>query len=112
MSKLNTIYFDRFEEEYVLEKELLTPPERYMPIHRSETNDYVELWRVDKTNSDELNPTVEVRLSMEEYTNYYMAQNIRDCLAAAENYVPLYVVEYSVPSDVFDYYVKHYITSQ
>lgn len=51
---IDQMFYDVFAKEYVLDREEIAPPERYIPIFKG-TNLYIETWCVNKDPMERLN---------------------------------------------------------
>ena len=102
---IEKIYFDKFKNEYVIEPDPDTPPERYVEIIRGKIPLYKERWYVNsKYGATNLTFTYTIEQSKDKNLNKLRSKFAQECgadLIALENL--------TYPPDTFDDMVKKYL---
>ena len=65
------IYFDTFDDTYVLQKEPNAPPERYIMLYKGKINFYSESWAV-KVNGKDETLCLSIVFDEEQYDNIHL----------------------------------------
>ena len=102
---IDQMYYDMFEDSYVLERDLSAPPERYILLFREESDMYIESWIVN----DNKNLCMNIAFNKDEYYNndwYYITlQEMckkHNCKLSRLRYI-------AMPAHEFDERVNKYI---
>lgn len=97
----NWIYYDSFAQEYVLEKEVTAPPERYIPTckYKGENGVYIENWK------DADGRCLSIAYSSDEYyTPMHDAKYEYVCKQNA--FHPQRLKSFVIPEEKFDQYIN------
>lgn len=100
---IDTIYYDRFTHQGVLEKEPTAPPERYAELIRIDNDINIEKWCV--TDEDCNYKFMFISYLKEDMPN---VKDIRMNMAEKNKVELKHMVRLYLPSDRFDVYVKYF----
>lgn len=102
---IDQMYYDIFEDAYVLERDLGAPPERYILLFREESDMYIESWTVN----DNRNLCMSIAFNKDEYYDndwYYTTLqemcNKHNCKLSRLRYI-------AMPTHEFDERVNKYV---
>ena len=102
---IDQMYYDTFEDSYVLEQDLGAPPERYILLFRGTNGMYVESWMVN----DDKNLCMSIAFNEDEYYDndwyYTTLQEMckkHNCKLSRRRYI-------AIPANEFDERVNKYI---
>lgn len=102
MTLPDVIYWDYFTEEYCLEKDKISPPERYTATYKSCNGMFVERWEVTE-NSD--GNRLNIAFSEEEYlSDLGHVIKLRQCQFDRHNCRPIQLISFSIPKHLFERY--------
>lgn len=95
------IFFDRFAQEYVTEKDSFAAPERYYQLFYFEENfddidECMEVWLLENMSN------AYVRYEKKDLLNPDYINKLRDLKFNNHDSIPLYMAEWIVPKSVYD----------
>lgn len=102
MTLPDVIYWDWFTNEYYLEKDDISPPERYTATYKSFDGMFVERWEV--TENSEGN-RLSIAFSEEEYLGPTgSVVKLRQSQFDKHNCRPIRLISFSIPKRLFEKY--------
>ena len=105
---IEEMYYDAFENTYVLELDLNAPPERYTTLFRGENGVYIESWTVNNDSGLRMNIAFNEDQYYDDYWHNAIVQDMCE-----KNHCTLSQLRYVVmPEHKFDEYVKQYINGK
>ena len=101
---LDKIYYDSFEDSYVLTKDVIAPPERYIPTYKGENGIYIESWEVNDHKNCCMNIAFNENNYYDTNNHYAILRNMME-----KNHCKLTRLRYFViPEHKFDEYVEYF----
>jgi hypothetical protein len=98
MTSPDVIYWDWFTNEYCLEKDDISPPERYTAVYGSCDGMFVEKWEV--TENSEGN-RLSIAFTEEEHRGDLL-KDIRQCQFDKHNCRPIRLIGFDMPQRLFE----------
>ena len=103
MTLPDVIYWDWFTHEYCLEKDEISPPERYTAVYGSCDGIFVEKWEV--TSNSEEGDRLNIAFTEEEYNSTTgSVVKIRQSQFNRHNCRPIRLIGFDVPQRLFEDY--------
>lgn len=94
----NTVYLDNFANEYVLNTDIIAPPERYIKVERGKNKVFVEHWYFENGRT--------TSIEFDEDTYSENARHFRDLEEFKESSKLSRMYCWEVPSNTFDMILK------
>lgn len=89
------VYWDNFAERYVIDKDTIAPPERYIIIYCNDNSIYTETWSIGNSKQLSVAYTADDLIKKR-------ADRIRNSVANQHNVSLLYMIRLGIPKKYFN----------